>query len=97
MLRWQYMAYTTVTKKDLQEAAKDVHEVVKEARRRLFELETLHAIREIENGKITVYESMDDFWKRKKRKKAWEQSLFRAVQNGSFAVLINDIPNCERR
>ena len=63
------MANITVTNKELEEVARDVREVVKEARRRLFELETLHYIREIEDGEIVVYESMESFWKEKKRKR----------------------------
>jgi len=61
---------TTITAKDLKRATKDVNDIVKAARRRLFELETLQYIREIQDGRFSAYDSMADFWKEKKRRRA---------------------------
>ena len=63
------MPTSIVTKKELTKAARDVREVVQEARRRLFELETLQYIHEIEEGKFSTYDSMSKFWVGKKRKR----------------------------
>ena len=61
---------TTITIKDLKRATKDVNDIVKAARRRLFELETLQYIREIQDGDFSAYDSMNSFWSGRKRKKA---------------------------
>ncbi len=52
----------TVTKKEMEQAAKDVRDIVNAARRRLFELETLHYIREMQEGKVSTYDSVDEFF-----------------------------------
>lgn len=64
------MATTTVTKKQLATVAKDVREIVRSARQRLFELETLQYLREIQDGHSVEYDSMADFWARRKAKHA---------------------------
>ena len=67
MICFDYM--TTVTEKDVEKSALQLEKVIQQAKRRLFEFETLANARAIQSGKFLEFKSVKDLFKNLKRVK----------------------------
>ena len=60
---------TVITEKEVRKSVAELEKIIKQAKRKLFEFETLANARTIQEGNFLVYESAKDLFKSLKRTK----------------------------